>query len=287
MGQYGVVSRRSRPLSRDLRVIQPTGSPEQLWPQIEPFLPRAEKIHFAGGEPLLMEGHYQTLERMKKLGQLDVGLQYNTNLTVLEACGRNVLDLWSEFSSIRLMVSFDGAGARGEYIRSGLHWETVVENWRSVRSRCPHVELIIHFTLSLLNVLHLPDFYDECTELGMIQSQGMLINLVLVPEHLCITTLPRELEEQAEARLLSRMDKFPDDEAGRLMRARFQEVVDFLKAPDTSHLLPKFREHTFGLDQLRKESFPRVFPELASLAVTPDGSPAWDVALSEVGSRSD
>jgi len=39
------------------------------------------KIHFAGGEPLIMEEHYQVLEDLIKINHSDVVLSYNTNFS--------------------------------------------------------------------------------------------------------------------------------------------------------------------------------------------------------------
>ena len=49
-----------------------------MWEQLEPHLDYVEQIYFAGGEPLVIEEHYQLLEEMIRQGRTDIKLIYNT-----------------------------------------------------------------------------------------------------------------------------------------------------------------------------------------------------------------
>jgi organic radical activating enzyme len=61
-----------------------------MWTQLEPHLDYVEQIYFAGGEPLLMEEHYNILEELVKRKRFDVRLIYNTNFTHTDLKGRSV-----------------------------------------------------------------------------------------------------------------------------------------------------------------------------------------------------
>ena len=51
-----------------------------------------ERIYFAGGEPLLMDEHWQILDMLADKKRFDVKLSYNTNASVLTYGKKNVLD---------------------------------------------------------------------------------------------------------------------------------------------------------------------------------------------------
>ena len=64
------------------KVLNYAGRTEtDIWEQLEPHLDYVEQIYFAGGEPLLMEEHYNILEELLRRGRTDVRLIYNTNFT--------------------------------------------------------------------------------------------------------------------------------------------------------------------------------------------------------------
>jgi hypothetical protein len=52
-----------------------------------------EKIYFAGGEPLLMDEHWQILDMLIANNRFDVTLNYNTNCSTLVHNKKNVIDM--------------------------------------------------------------------------------------------------------------------------------------------------------------------------------------------------
>ena len=82
-----------------------------------------EKIYFAGGEPLIMPEHFQLLTKLIETGRSkNVTLIYNTNCTILDYKGNNLLDLWKNFKWVNIGASIDAMGTRIEYIRKGTRW---------------------------------------------------------------------------------------------------------------------------------------------------------------------
>jgi hypothetical protein len=90
-----------------------------MWTQLEPHLDYVEQIYFAGGEPLLMEEHYQHLEELVKRKRFDVRLIYNTNFTHTDLKGRSVFEYWKQFDQCSSGCQFRWHGAPAEYIRKG------------------------------------------------------------------------------------------------------------------------------------------------------------------------
>jgi sulfatase maturation enzyme AslB (radical SAM superfamily)/tetratricopeptide (TPR) repeat protein len=252
---------------------------ERLWPQIEALLPQIEQIHFAGGEPLLMEQHYRILEHLVELGHLDVQLRYNTNFSRLTFRGWDVVELWKRFSRVRIEASLDGSGSRGDYMRKGQVWREIVANRERLLRECPHVEFFVHATVSIMNVLHLPDFYREWVDLGFLDPHNMDPHALRHPAHLNMQGLPSDLKRSAEAKYRSLVEDYlprlgvVDPE----LAGRFTALVRFLWS-DQPRTVLEFRYETQKLGALRGESFAEVFPELAELMSPHPALPRWDAA---------
>ena len=60
------------------------------WEQLVEHIDHVEQIYFAGGEPLMMEEHYNILDELERRGRFDVRLIYNTNFTHTKLKDRTV-----------------------------------------------------------------------------------------------------------------------------------------------------------------------------------------------------
>jgi radical SAM protein with 4Fe4S-binding SPASM domain len=83
-----------------------------LYDQIKPHLSDIKEIYFAGGEPLLMDKHYEILEYLIATDNTDIKIRYNSNLSSLFFKNISVIDLWKRFSNVHLNVSLDSWGIR-------------------------------------------------------------------------------------------------------------------------------------------------------------------------------
>ena len=82
----------------------------KFWNQIEPLLEHVEHIYFAGGEPLIMDEHYQVLDYFVKHQKFDVEISYNTNFSVMKFKGRDIMRIWDQFKNVRVGASLDASG---------------------------------------------------------------------------------------------------------------------------------------------------------------------------------
>jgi hypothetical protein len=89
-----------------------------MWEQLIPHLDYVEKIYFAGGEPLMMEEHYNILMSWNVAAALMYRLIYNTNFTHVKLKDRYVFDYWRSLK-VCVGASLDAMGPRAEYIRKG------------------------------------------------------------------------------------------------------------------------------------------------------------------------
>ena len=235
-----------------------------LWRQLQPLLEDGiELIDFVGGEPLVTEEHYRILDFLIARKLTDVRLRYNTNFSTLRFQGRDVIGLWSRFDDVRVVASLDGSGRRGEYLRKGLRWDTVVANREEMLRRCPDVGFSISATFSIFNALHLPDFHREWVEKGYIARNEFALNLLLAPAMYRMQVLPASLKQRVLESYQQHRGSFlnADGPAAR----DFVAAERFLQEQDYSELLPGFMAMTRRLDRLRGEDCREVFPELASL----------------------
>jgi len=237
---------------------------DRLWGQLKPLLEEGiAEIMFAGGEPLIMEEHYRILDFLIARGRTDVRLCYNTNFSTLRFQGRDVIGLWSRFRNVHVAASLDGSGRRGEYLRKGLNWDTVVANREEMLRRCPDVAFSISPTVSIFNALHLPDFHREWVMKGYINRDAFVLNRLVFPAMYRMQVLPAALKQRVLETYLRHQESFLDAD-GSLARD-FAAAARFLQAEDYSELLPEFVAMTRRLDRLRGEDCREVFPELAPL----------------------
>jgi len=237
---------------------------DSLWRQLQPLLEEGlEEIVFEGGELLVMEEHYRTLDFLIARGLTDVRLTYHTNFSTLRFQGRDVIDLWSRFRNVHVVASLDGSGRRGEYMRKGLSWDTVVANREEMLRRCPAVIFSISATVSIFNALHLPDFHREWVEKGYVDRDSFALNMLLEPAIYRMQVLPPALKRQVLESYRRHRETFLD--AGGSAALDFAAAARLLQAQDCSELLPGFVAMTRSLDRLRGEDCREVFPELAGL----------------------
>jgi len=236
-----------------------------MWEQLVPHLDYVEQIYFAGGEPLMMEEHYNILDELERRGRFDVRLIYNTNFTQTKLKDRVVFDYWRKFDSVAVGASLDAMGPRAEYIRNGTTWDTVERNRAQMMEICPKVDFYISPTLSIMNALHIPDFHKAWVEKGYIKPQDLNVNILQNPDHFRIDIAPTQYKQRICAAFQEHLEWLrPMDPLNRAT-VGFESAINFMMATDNGHLLPKFWEKTNQLDAIRNESILAVIPELAAL----------------------
>ena len=236
-----------------------------MWEQLEPHLDYVEQIYFAGGEPLLMEEHYNILEELVQRKRFDVRLIYNTNFTHTELKGKSVFEYWKLFDSVAVGASLDDLGSRAEYIRKGTDWAVVERNRREMLAVCPRVDFYISPTLSIMNAWHLPDFHRDWTERGLIRAQDLNVNILQDPVHYRIDIAPAEYKEQLATKFLNHVDWLKQQDPLQRATQGFESAVKFMMATDNTHLIDTFWRKTHELDDIRRENILDVIPELAAL----------------------
>lgn len=236
-----------------------------MWEQLEPHLDYVEQIYFAGGEPLLMEEHYNILDELVKRKRFDVRLIYNTNFTHTDLKGRSVFEYWKQFDSVAVGASLDDMGARGEYIRKGTQWEQVEKNRELMLAICPEVDFYISPTLSIMNARHLPKFHRVWVEKGLIRPQDLNVNILQDPPHYRIDIATAEYKAELTELYQAHIEWLADKDPLHRATQGFESAVAFMNATDNTHLIDTFWRKTHELDAIRKEDCLTVIPELKAL----------------------
>ena len=236
-----------------------------MWEQLEPHLDYVEQIYFAGGEPLLMEEHYNILEELVRRGRFDVRLIYNTNFTHTELKGKSVFEYWKLFDSVAVGASLDASGARGEYIRKGTDWDQVCANRVEMISVCPNVDFYISPTLSIMNAWHLPDFHREWVGAGLIKPQDLNVNILQDPAYYRVDIAPIKYKQRLRIKFSEHLEWLKPLDSLQRATVGFESAINFMMSNDNSDLLDTFWLKTKQLDSIRNENILSSIPELELL----------------------
>jgi len=218
----------------------------------------AEEFYFAGGEPLVTEQHYLLLNWLIANGATKARLRYNTNFSKLKFKDYDVLDLWSHFSEVEVMASIDAAEDLGEYIRKELDWNTFLQNREKIRAS-QHIKFKLSPTVSILNILHLPDLYELAIHQNLIAPEDLYLNILEYPGYYNIQILPPMQKEMVMKRYLLFFDWMETHKIPTSIQKSFRDVLNYMNqrtansGKHQAQLWKKFLEQTSILDEMRGE----------------------------------
>ena len=248
-------------------------TPSTILPEVLEHIPNMMEAYFAGGEPLISEEHYLILEDMLRQGRNDIKLRYNSNISNLKYKDRDLLDLWSHFTQpVSIYASVDHVGERAEYMRHGTDWGVIENNVNKLRTS-NNVQLSMNTVFSIFNAMTITDFYAYIYSKGWLNNAFQLYAMS-TPVQLASTVLPTHMKTEAAEKLCQyreflerRLDIQEYDlksASGFLYWMASAERWLFTK-DDWEHQKESFRNTIQTIDNIRGESFTKVFPELACL----------------------
>lgn len=227
-----------------------------LYEQIKPYISEVKEIYFAGGEPLLMDKHYDILKHLIDIDNTDIKIRYNTNLSSLAFKNISVIDLWKKFSNVHLNVSLDSWGDRAEYIREGTEWKTIIDNINTVKTNCPHIHLGVSSVISAFNVYTLPEFTDYLLDNQLFEASSISFYNLIHPNFYSFDIFDAETKTGIIKKLSER--KYNNN-----TRSRINNVIRQLESSTTNdELRRQFKDQTDHYDAIRNKRFIDTFPEL-------------------------
>lgn len=222
---------------------------EQFWKEIDTWAPSLRKLEFFGGEPLLIDRHYDILEKCVELGVAkDISISYNTNGSIFP---EDKINLWKEFKSVLIFFSIDDIEDKFNYIRHPGKFDQVIENMSKFSKLEGNFEFGIFQTIGILNICTMNSLTKFCEEnLPM----RMHYNMVFEPKHMSAKCLPTDVKQSITQMYSGEQPEF------------IKNTLDFMNGEQYSDEYFKQFIHTtkFG-DEFRNENFAETFPELYEL----------------------
>ena len=162
------------------------------------YINDVEEIYFAGGEPLIMEEHYQILEELEKRERYDIELRYNTNFSKLNFKDKYILEIWKKFKKVHVSASIDASHQLGSSIREGFNWDQFILNRKEMLAVCPDIYFEITPTMSSLNINKLPELHKILVNLKLLDVTHIYLNILERPSEFNIQQLDitKKLEAQ-------------------------------------------------------------------------------------------
>jgi MoaA/NifB/PqqE/SkfB family radical SAM enzyme len=224
-----------------------------FWNQIDAMLDQIRYIEFTGGEPFMIQEHFDMLQGIVDRGIADqVEIHYNTNGTHFP---ERAVEIWQHFRTVEIAFSIDDLGDRFEYQRTNAAWSDVyanIERFRALRSDFKNVQLQVCSTVNIFNVWHLESLAHW---IDLQDFDFIYWNMLHEARYLSIASLPFAAKQRAAARLDSSIVR-------AFHREQFNQIRDFMMA-GTSLPAAEIMEEIRRLDQRRGQNLCDVIWELA------------------------
>ena len=226
-----------------------------FWSEIEQVSDQIRYIEFTGGEPFMIQEHFDMLQGLVDRGLASqIEIHYNTNGTQWPEHGP---DLWPHFKTVEIAFSVDDIGQRFEYQRSNAVWSEVLANldrFRDLRRAHANIRLQCCSTVNVFNVFYLADLAHWIDQQAF---DFVYWNMMHEAYYFCINTLPESVKQVLTKRLRSAS-------VSSRHRAEFERMTDFM---NNGASLDGFilRMRVADLDRKRQQNLADVEPEFAQL----------------------
>ena len=228
-----------------------------FWNQIDQCLEDIQYIEFTGGEPFMIQEHFDMLQGIVDRGIAgQVEIHYNTNGTHYPEGAEQI---WRHFKTVEIAFSIDDVGERFEYQRTNARWAEVCANldrFRDLKEIHRNIQLQICCTVNVFNV-----YYIDQVAAWIAQNREsfdfVYWNMLHEIWYFSISRLPRTVKSVLESHL-----KTCDVPAE--FTNEFRRIIHFMnngESSDGTDMLAAMRQ----LDQRRSQNLATVAPELAEL----------------------
>jgi len=225
-----------------------------LLTQLDNLLPNIIHLDFPGGEPLISatEEHLYILDWFIYNNKAKaVSLHYTTNLTIFPE--DQFWHKWKHFKNVDLQVSIDGIEKHFEYNRYPADWKQCYTNLKKFQTSIDkrnNMQLSIAHTLSIFTIYYLPEFFKWCINEGVPEPW---IGRLSYPYYYQPGIIPTKSKHIISNKLQS----------STFCNVQLWKDEVFLN--NNEQHLHKFHQITKEIDNYRKQSFQKTFPELAKL----------------------
>lgn len=228
---------------------------ESFWREIDSVLGDIRYIEFTGGEPFMIEQHFDMLQGIINRGIAgQVEIHYNTNGTQWPERGP---EIWQHFKTVEIALSIDDLGSRFEYQRSNAVWDEVQQNlerFRHLRQASPNIQLQCCSTVNIFNVRYI----DQLAQWIVQQDFDFVYwNIMHDAWYFSIASLPESAKTDVILHLESA--RVPSE-----FQQEFDRICDFMRqGASTDGFMTRMK--IADLDRKRIQDFAQVSPEMAAL----------------------
>jgi organic radical activating enzyme len=226
-----------------------------FWQEIDQISDQIEYIEFTGGEPFMIQEHFDMLQGLVDRGLAHrIEIHYNTNGTQWP---ESAAEIWRHFRLVEIAFSIDDVGARFEYQRSNAVWTQVQDNiarFKQLREQYSNIRLQVCTTVNVFNVMYLADVAQWIDQQGF---DFVYWNMMHEAYYFSINTLPETAKQQVAAQITKAKTSVSAAAA-----AEFDQIMSFMQAGvslDGSIL----RMRVADLDRRRGQDLRQIEPELA------------------------
>jgi sulfatase maturation enzyme AslB (radical SAM superfamily) len=210
------------------------------------FTPDLHWMYFTGGEPLINSDHWSLLESMIELDYAkNICLQYNTNLTTIKYKDKNIIDLWSAFKQVSLLISLDAVGDVSDQIRSGSDWTKIEKNIDMLQNSVAstkNIQLRFSPVLSVLNLWAIKQLFDFA------KARNIAIDPIVLtgPDYLALDVIPDQLKPLA-LETVKELEPY-------ISQAKYQYILGMIENNINQCLFNHTLQHVLLLDSIRNEN---------------------------------
>ena len=225
---------------------------ENFWKDLSELLSKTKYFEFTGGEPFLIDEHFDLLAKAIELGySKDIEIHYNTNTTTFPKRG---LELWPHFKLVEIALSIDDLGQRFEYQRYGAKWESTLENlerFKKLRLENNNIKLQLCLTVNAFNVYYLDDM---CKWIPKQKFNYVYFNVLHDAWYFSIKHLNQRAKDLVYEKYKNYVGPFADE---------IKNLMNFMNSGMNSDG-SEFIKVTKQSDQQRNQKFSDHHPEMAA-----------------------
>jgi len=226
-----------------------------FWKEIDQVVDQIRYIEFTGGEPFMIQEHFDMLQRLIDRGIAhNIEIHYNTNGTQYP---EDADAIWKHFKLVEIAFSIDDVGERFEYQRTSAVWKEVCRNigwFRTLREQYTNIRLQVCSTVNVFNVLYLEELAQWIAQQNF---DYVYWNMMHEAYYFSISTLP----DTAKSVIATQLQQAVVDNR---TRQEFAQIINFMNrgvSLDGNILRMKIAD----LDRKRNQDLSTVEPEFAKL----------------------
>ena len=194
---------------------------QKFWTDIDKLMHQVKYLEFTGGEPFMIQEHFDLLQRMVDNGIAhNVEIHYNTNGSKFPEHAEKI---WKHFKLIEIAFSIDDVNERFEYQRANAIWAEVntnMDRFEDMRDRNTNIQLQVCSTVNVFNVMYLEGLANWIDKRSF---DFVYWNMLHEARYHSISTLPESAKEVA-------IKNLKNANVTEYHRNEFNNIIDFIKA---------------------------------------------------------